>query len=89
MIDLARLLSWKYPEAEWHLTNNEYSDLVWLSDTPKPTQADLEDSWSAFLAAEELREQAKAADRQAAIAHAKNLGFTDEMIAVMYPGLTV
>lgn len=27
--------------------------------------------------------------RDAAIAHAKSLGFTDEMIAVMYPGLTV
>ena len=25
---------------------------------------------------------------QAAIAHAKSLGFTDEMIAVMYPNLT-
>jgi hypothetical protein len=36
-------------------------------------------------AAEEAR-QAEA--RAAAIAHAKTLGFTDEMIAVMYPGLT-
>ena len=25
--------------------------------------------------------------RSAAVAHAKKLGFTDEMIAVMYPGL--
>lgn len=30
---------------------------------------------------------ADAAARQAAIAHAKSLGFTDEMIAVMYPNL--
>jgi len=31
---------------------------------------------------------ADAAARAAAIAHAKTLGFTDEMIAVMYPNLT-
>jgi len=30
---------------------------------------------------------AKEAAQLAAIAHAKSLGFTDEMIAVMYPGL--
>jgi hypothetical protein len=34
------------------------------------------------------KEAADAAARDAAIAHAKSLGFTDEMIAVMYPGLT-
>lgn len=32
--------------------------------------------------------QADAAARDAAIAHAKSLGFTDEMIAVMYPNLS-
>ena len=35
------------------------------------------------------KETADAAARDAAIAHAKSLGFTNEMIAVMYPGLTV
>jgi hypothetical protein len=35
------------------------------------------------------KEAADKAAREAAIAHAKSLGFTDEMIAVMYPGLTV
>ncbi len=33
------------------------------------------------------RETAVAFARAAAIAHAKSLGFTDEMIAVMYPNL--
>lgn len=32
---------------------------------------------------------ADAAARAAAIAHAKGLGFTDDMIAVMYPNLTI
>lgn len=33
------------------------------------------------------RETAVAAARAAAVAHAKSLGFTDAMIAVMYPNL--
>jgi hypothetical protein len=33
------------------------------------------------------KEAADAVARAAAIAHAKSLGFTDEMIAVMYPNL--
>ena len=33
------------------------------------------------------QEAAQAEARAAAVAHAKTLGFTDEMIAVMYPGL--
>ena len=39
------------------------------------------------VAAIEALEQKQAADRAAAIAHAKSLGFTDAMIAVMYPNL--
>ncbi len=35
----------------------------------------------------ELLEAERVVVRDAAIAHAKTLGFTDEMIAVMYPGL--
>jgi hypothetical protein len=33
------------------------------------------------------KQTADAAARIAALAHARSLGFTDEMIAVMYPGL--
>jgi hypothetical protein len=47
----------------------------------------VEDEAAAQAAAD--KEAADAAAREAAIAHAKSLGFTDEMIAVMYPGLTV
>lgn len=44
----------------------------------------------ANAAAEKAKAKAEAdaaAARTAAIAHAKSLGFTDEMISVMYPGL--
>jgi phosphopantetheinyl transferase (holo-ACP synthase) len=40
-------------------------------------------------AANAAKEAADKAARDAAIAHAKSLGFTDAMIAVMYPNLTM
>ena len=44
---------------------------------------------AAAQAEAEAKAAADAAARSAAIAHAKSLGFTDEMIAVMYPSLEV
>lgn len=42
---------------------------------------------TAAQAEAEARETARKVARDAAVAHAKSLGFTDEMIAVMYPNL--
>jgi hypothetical protein len=50
-------------------------------------EADQQAAAAAQAAAEAAEAQA-AQSRAAAIAHAKSLGFTDDMIAVMYPGLT-
>jgi hypothetical protein len=50
-------------------------------------EADLLAVTEAAKAAED-KAAADAAARDAAIAHAKSLGFTDQMIAVMYPNLT-
>ena len=45
MIDYALILNANYPGAQWALDGNEYSGLTWLSDTPKPTQAELDAAW--------------------------------------------
>lgn len=44
-------------------------------------------AYEAAAAAQAVLEAEQAAARAAAIAHAKSLGFTDAMIAVMYPNL--
>lgn len=44
-------------------------------------------AYEAAAAAQAALEAEKAAARAAAIDHAKSLGFTDAMIAVMYPNL--
>jgi hypothetical protein len=57
--------------------------------TPEEAAQRKQDAADAAKAAADkaAKEAADAAARDAAIAHAKSLGFTDEMIAVMYPNL--
>lgn len=45
MTDYAAVLSTNYPGAEWALDGNDYDTLQWFSDTPKPTQAELDAQW--------------------------------------------
>lgn len=45
MIDYTKILTSKYPSAVWIMNGDEYDGLVWLSDTPKPTQAELDALW--------------------------------------------
>jgi len=45
MIDYAAVLTDLYPSSEWTLNGDTYDGLVWLSDTPKPSQAELDDAW--------------------------------------------
>lgn len=45
MTDYAAVLSAKYAGTQWTLNNNDYSTLQWLSNSPKPTQAELDAQW--------------------------------------------
>lgn len=45
MIDYAAVLSANYPGSQWTLNGDDYDGLVWLEDTPKPTQAELDAAW--------------------------------------------
>lgn len=87
MIDITQALLFCRPGSEWTLNGDDYEGLTWLCDTPKPTLTELEEAYA--LAMVEAAEKAATlqAAQTAAIAHAKSLGFTDAMIAVMYPNL--
>jgi hypothetical protein len=87
MIDYAVILTRKYPTALWRLDGEEYSGLMWLDDSEKPQQKTLDDLWPTVQAEMQAEQESAQAATAAAIAHAKSLGFTDEMIAVMYPNL--
>ena len=47
MIDYAQILSVNYVGSQWSLNGDSYGGLTWLTDTPKPTQAELDALWPA------------------------------------------
>ena len=42
MINYPTILCTNYPNSKWTMLGNEYNTLEWFSDTPKPTQAELD-----------------------------------------------
>jgi hypothetical protein len=60
MTDYAAVLIALYPGAEWSLNGDSYEGLTWLSDSPKPSQAELDAAWPAVQSAQALT-QAQAA----------------------------
>ena len=84
---LVTAIEYARPSEEWTLDGDDYSGLTWLSDTAKPTKKELETAYPLAVAAKEATEAARIDTISAALKHAKGLGFTDAMIAVMYPQL--
>jgi hypothetical protein len=44
-MDISLILSNNYIGSEWTLNGDDYSGLVWLSDSPKPTESELAAQW--------------------------------------------
>ena len=78
------------PGVEWTMNGDDVEGITWHTEGVEPlTSAEVQAEVTRLEKAAADKEAADAAARAAAIAHAKSLGFTDEMIAVMYPGLSV
>ena len=83
MTDYAAVLTANYPDAEWKLDGDDYDGLTWLSDSPKPTQQELDDAWPAVQQAQADAVTAKEAARASGVAKLEALGLTvDEVSAV-------
>ena len=80
MIDYTAVLNANYPDAEWTLNGDTYDGLTWLSDTPKPTQQELDDAWPAVRQARIDAQVAKQATKQSAIDKLAALGLTVDEI---------
>lgn len=77
------------PGVEWTMNGDDIAGIEWHTPSVDPvTQADVEAEMARLEAAAQQAAADAAQDRADAIAHAKSLGFTDAMIAVMYPNLT-
>lgn len=78
------------PGVEWSMTDDDISTIIWHTPDVEPVSAaDIEAEIQRLEAAATEAQVTAEAARTAAIAHAKSLGFTDAMIAVMYPNLTM
>jgi hypothetical protein len=70
------------------MNGDDVENIIWHTEGVIPlTEAEVAAEIKRLEKAEADKATADAAAQQAAIAHAKSLGFTDAMIAVMYPAL--
>ena len=44
-MDIANILTDKYPDTQWVLDGDDYEGLTWLDNSPKPTKKALEALW--------------------------------------------
>jgi hypothetical protein len=83
-MDIAMILTRKYPGKEWTLDGDDYTGLTWLSDTPKPTKKALEALWPDVQAEIAAEAQAKVDARSSAVAKLQSLGLTVEEVSVAF-----
>jgi len=87
-MNIATVLEYVRPGEEWILDGDDYAGLTWLSDTPKPTEQEVADAYPLAVKAVADKEKARVKAISDARAFALSLGFTEAMLAVMYPQLT-
>ena len=76
------------PGIEWSMNGDDVEGIIWHTPNTEPLTTKQVQAEVKRLEAEATTQAAAAqAATLAAIAHAKSLGFTDDMIAVMYPNL--
>jgi hypothetical protein len=88
MITTAQAVMSLRPGVEWSMSGDDVEGITWHTPNVEPlTTAEVQAEIARLEQAALDKAEADAQARAAAIAHAKTLGFTDEMIAVMYPNL--
>ena len=76
------------PNVEWSMSGDDVENIIWHTEGVEPlTTAQVTAEIKRLEKAETDKQKADQKATEAAIAHAKSLGFTDAMIAVMYPNL--
>jgi hypothetical protein len=80
MINYTQILSVNYVGSEWTLNGDSYDGLTWLSDTPKPTQSELDALWESTQATVAAQAQAAIDTKASALAKLAALGLTENEI---------
>jgi DNA-binding NarL/FixJ family response regulator len=82
--DYAAILTANYEGCLWTLDGDTYDGLTWLSDSPKPSQAELDAAWPAVQQARQDAVAAKETARQSAISKLAALGLTVDEISAAF-----
>ena len=83
MIDYTQILSVNYIGKQWSLDGDSYDGLTWLSDTPKPTQAELDALWESTKAAVAAQKQTAIDAKASALTKLTALGLTADEIKAL------
>ena len=83
-MDISAILFSKYLGSEWTLDGDDYEGLTWLSDTPKPTESELEELWDEVSAELAAKAQSKIDAKASAISKLQALGLTVEEVQVAF-----
>ena len=83
MIDYTLILSTNYPNTQWSLDGISYDGLTWFSDTPKPTQAELDALWESTQATVAAKAQAAKDVKASALAKLAALGLTTDEVKAL------
>ena len=83
-MDIAMVLTRKYPESLWNLNGDDYTGLTWLSEGDAPTEAQLKKLWPTVQAEIAAEAQAKEDSRLSAIAKLQALGLTVDEVQVAF-----
>jgi hypothetical protein len=83
MIDYSAILSRRFPDAQWHMNADDYDQLVWLSDTPKPSREELDSLWSEVQTEIVAEAQAKIDARESALVKLAALGLDESEIKAL------
>ena len=83
-MDIATILTRKYAGKEWTLDGDDYTGLTWLSDSKKPSKAELEKLWPTVQAEIAGERQAKEDAKASAIAKLEALGLTVDEVQVAF-----
>ena len=76
------------PDTEWTMTGEDVANITWHTEGAQPlTEAEVTKEIKRLEAEAVTTEATRLATITAARDHARGLGFTDAMLAVMYPNL--
>jgi len=89
MISTTQAVASLRPGIEWVMYGDDVAGITWHTPNVEPlTQSEVDAEVVRLESAEATAETTRLATINAARDHAASLGFTDAMLAVMYPNLT-